>query len=433
MKKIVSLFIVMILCVCSIFTVSADSIEVDFGDVAGKAGDVDVDTYISASDIVALRKVLLGINVPQSKKTIDVNKDDVMDVRDLIRLKKILANAKELYFSQGTTTICGSSADKTSWMYKMNDSGLLVRESDIDLGTGSNTVEIIQLSDFHLVNMSASDFEDPQLSNTYDNRKGAFSNQVRNVQKALEYASYFDAKIVVTGDSIDYLGEGNMSVLKKLFGNLNPIVTVGNHEFRKIWYGNYEDTVDETTRYNALQAGFPYNNIFYHSEVLKNRVMIISMNNGADRNTYQQYYAGTFTYNGKTGTMDTFLAADLATAKEKGYAVLIFEHCPISTGKSEDAAVKILNSTNTTDLYSSYVGGPNLTGTAVDQACYKLITENAALIKGLYSGHIHSHTYSTVKAKLTPESTNFDAEIPQYNISCNAYDNGCALRITLKY
>ena len=65
MKKIVSLFIVMILCVCSIFTVSADSIEVDFGDVAGKAGDVDVDTYISASDIVALRKVLLGIGAQE--------------------------------------------------------------------------------------------------------------------------------------------------------------------------------------------------------------------------------------------------------------------------------------------------------------------------------------------------------------------------------
>ena len=68
MKKIISLLLVLILCFTITTSVHADSIVFDFGDVAGEVGDVDVDTYTTASDLVVLRKILLEISIPQSRK-----------------------------------------------------------------------------------------------------------------------------------------------------------------------------------------------------------------------------------------------------------------------------------------------------------------------------------------------------------------------------
>lgn len=433
MKKIISVLIAVILCFGSMLAVSAESsVNIDFGDIAGKAGDVNVDTYISSSDLALLRKILLGVTKIQSKKTADVNADNVIDIRDMVHLKKIFSNAEKMYFSQGTTTVYGSSADKTGWIYKMNDNGLFVRESDITLGNTGKRLTITHMSDFHLVVNSAADQADAQLATSYNSRKSAFKNQIVNAQKALEFASFAD-KGVITGDVTDYLSEGALTELKTLIGNTSPIVTVGNHEFRKVWYGSYVDTVPEAERYAKLQENWPYNNIYYHSEVLKNKVMLIAMNNGAVEDVFQNYYPGEFTYNGVKGTMDKFLSEDLATAREKGYAVLIFQHCPISTGKEADKSVTSLDGKNTIDLYSKYVGGPDLRCSEVDNAVYKMITENGALIKGIYSGHVHGHYYSEVRAKATSASANYDTVIPQYSLTCNAYDNGSVLKITVNY
>ncbi len=91
MKKILSIFIVVFLCITQ-FTVSAeDAITIDFGDIAGIAGDVDVDTYINTTDLATLKKIMLDVNIPQSEKTADVNEDGKIDVCDLVKLKKLLA------------------------------------------------------------------------------------------------------------------------------------------------------------------------------------------------------------------------------------------------------------------------------------------------------------------------------------------------------
>lgn len=68
-----------------------DNIIFEFGDIAGKAGDVNVDTEINTADLVNLKHALLGRIRLQSKVTADANVDGSVDVRDLVRLKKTLA------------------------------------------------------------------------------------------------------------------------------------------------------------------------------------------------------------------------------------------------------------------------------------------------------------------------------------------------------
>ncbi len=422
---------------------AADSIVVDFGDMAGKAGDVDVDTYITSSDLIVLKQILIGVADAQSEKTADANEDKSVDVRDLVNLKKIMADKEAAYFADGITVLNGSADDLTTYIYKINSSGLTVRESEIVLGDTGREMVLTQLSDFHLIGMTDEDRADEQLATSYANRKTAFPNSLANAKKAMEYASFY-GKTVITGDATDYLSKGSFNLLKAVIGNKDANVAIGNHEFRKVWYGSYMDTIQESIRYNTVQENWPYNNIHYHSEILDNKVMIVVMNNGAIMHSYQNYYAGEFTAtdalgNEMTGTMDKFLAADMATAKEKGYAMLIFQHCAISTGKVEDEAVTSIVGGGTSDFYKRYAGGPDVpepngfTNHAAGNAIYKLITENANIVKGIYTGHVHAHYYTEVLAKSTPDAADYDTVIPQYSLSCNDYDNGNAMKITVKY
>lgn len=102
-RKILALCIAMLLTLSVSLTVNAaDSVVIDFGDVAGKAGDVDVDTYITASDLVMLRKILLGTVEPQSVNTANVNQKGGIDLKDLVRLKKIMVEVFGDFIEYGT-------------------------------------------------------------------------------------------------------------------------------------------------------------------------------------------------------------------------------------------------------------------------------------------------------------------------------------------
>lgn len=430
MKRLISVLLSIVL----LFTVTVtafadDSGEIDFGDIGGVAGDVDVDAYVGTQDMVVLRKILLAVEVAQSKQTADVNSDGAIDVRDLIRLKKIMTDNEKLYYASGITDVCGSEVDKTTWMYRVNSTGLYVREADIVLGDGDNVLEIAQLSDFHLMAVTDEEYaNDEVLQKTYAARKTAFTNYKENAVRAMEFANMYD-QTVVTGDVTDFLSVGSLEMLKEVLGNSDAKVAVGNHEFRKKWYDDYED--DPTTladRYAMLQEYWP-NNIYYYSEVIDEKVMYIVMNNGAGSN-YEKYYAEEFEYNGVTGTMDTFLAADIALAKENGYGVLIFQHTPINTGDSNDHSVAQLTGTGTPGNFTTFVGSDS---EGVDGAVYNLITSNADVVKGVFNGHMHGHYYTEIKAKNSESDTEYNAVIPQYTLTCNAYGAGSALKITIKY
>lgn len=92
LKKFFALLTVFILCFTQVVVSAEDSVVKDFGDIAGVAGDVDVDTKITSLDMVVLRKILLDLAEPQSFVTSDVNGDKKINLRDLVKIKKIMVS-----------------------------------------------------------------------------------------------------------------------------------------------------------------------------------------------------------------------------------------------------------------------------------------------------------------------------------------------------
>ncbi len=346
----------------------------------------------------------------------------------------VFLEAKTLkeYLLKGISTVVGSEKDKTNWVYKINSTGIYVRDVDIDLG-GKNEYTIAHLTDFHLVAMNNDDLLDPQLAKSYLSRKNSFPDAERNARIAMKYASFFD-KTIVTGDAIDYLSVGALDLLNEIIGKTNTLVAMGNHDYRKVWYDTYTDTVPVEERFALCQTKWSHN-IHYHSEIIKDKFMIITMNNGAG-STYENYYSSEFTAkdskgNAKTGTMDKFFADDLKIAKDNGYSVLIFQHSPIWPNSSEPF-YDLINGKNG-NFGNWYIGSSALKQTEIDKKMYNHITENAKIIKGIFCGHTHENYYTKIKSKASPSSISYDSVIPQYVLGLNARLYGNVIKITVKY
>lgn len=91
MKKLISLLLSVIMIFSMATAISAeDAGDIEFGELAGEAGDINVDALINSVDLAQLKKILLGTAQAQVFKTADVNSDGAIDIRDLIKLKKVL-------------------------------------------------------------------------------------------------------------------------------------------------------------------------------------------------------------------------------------------------------------------------------------------------------------------------------------------------------
>jgi hypothetical protein len=68
-------------------------------------------------------------------------------------------------------------------------------------------------------------------------------------------------------------------------------------------------------------------------------------------------------------------------------------------------------------------------------AVYKLITENADIIRGLFCGHYHTSFYMEVEGSY-PDKAGIRKRktIPQYVLECNVYEGytGHVLKITIE-
>lgn len=93
LKRLISFITALILLVGSAVSAeAADSVEFEFGAVSALyIGDVDTDTVLQSSDLVALKKILLSVCEPINRKTADLNFDEKIDILDLVRLKKKLS------------------------------------------------------------------------------------------------------------------------------------------------------------------------------------------------------------------------------------------------------------------------------------------------------------------------------------------------------
>lgn len=79
-----------ILTLIVISTLLVGAIAVSATEVVSGYSDVNLDNETNSSDAVFLRKYLLGDS--DTVVTVDVNGDSSIDIRDLVRLKKILTS-----------------------------------------------------------------------------------------------------------------------------------------------------------------------------------------------------------------------------------------------------------------------------------------------------------------------------------------------------
>ena len=323
---------------------------------------------------------------------------------------------KEAYLNQKKTDIEIEHPYTAFYQY---ENGLMVREVEIEPVTaGLEEVEIVQASDFHFNYCNEQDYEEnnPSTMSTVANR-GLNPNgaSVPQAIKCMEYGSFFD-QTVVTGDALDYLSWGALELTKKYIWDPYPdtLVTLGNHEPVRVM-GLPTDVPDPTTlesRYQILQEHWNHD-IYYTSKVLKDNVMIIQMDNSQNKFWDSQIEK---------------LQADIATAKANGYTVLLFVHVGLYNGNPNDTTIKAIR-TNDTGEYNNlkHVIGYNASGATKE--VYDIITNNADVIKGIFTGHMHDDYYTEIISKT---SDGADATIPQYTLTGSFYEGGHVLKIKVK-
>ncbi len=371
-------------------------------------------------------------------------------------VETVKSQIRDEYLNQEKIDIVGTSADKKTWIYQLKDSKVMVREADIipndyvEGVTDRDPIEIVQVTDLHFNYVNERDYEEayPEILATQAGRNwgrdGAF---VPNAVNSLNYASFAD-QIVVTGDVLDYLSWGCMELTQKHIFDPYPtaMVALGNHEGTRSMQTkpSTPDSEPLAKRLLVLEDNWIHD-IYYYSKVLEDRVMLIQMENGIKASFWDVQVEK--------------LKADLELAREKGYTVLLFFHVPIATNDPAYTDVYPIrrNDTNNTNFYSGdscgkvaatvYSNiGKGTTYTDANSNVYNLIVSNGDIVKGVFAGHYHSDYYVEILAKkpVVDEDGNFvydadtgyqlfeDTKIPQYILTATAYDQGHALKITVK-
>lgn len=292
-------------------------------------------------------------------------------------------------FEMPKNTIVGQEGDN-NWIYRFGENGLIVRETTIDSGRGGEAVEIVQITDAHV---------------------SFFADERIRWKTCLRYAAEYDYT-VATGDLIEGLHTDLTKYLQEsLANNPNTMLTLGNHEWNPT-KGTPEAMAD---RYKLLQEYWPHD-VLYSSVVVKNKVMLIQLDNSQEKFHAEQI---------------SKLKADIQTARDKGYAVLLFYHIPLCTQNPEETAVKALLPSDPSQIHRYNFKTSYLRGTAEDATgqVYEIITANADVIKGAFCGHLHEDLYTEIVAKTADGK---DAVIPQYINHAARYGSGHVLKITVK-
>lgn len=320
-------------------------------------------------------------------------------------------------------TIQGSASDLRTWIYKDADTGLVLRETVIDSGKNDgNIVEIIQASDFHINYCNGEDLQDEELAYTVQCRKwNANARSLVAIDKVMDYASSFE-QLIITGDTLDYLSKGAIELMHQHIWDRLPqtLIALGGHDQLKQMQTKMKDKTPVEERRAFLQQYWKHD-ILYVSKVLKNKVMVIVLDNGSHR--YVQEQADK-------------LQRDISLARREGYVVLIFQHEPISTGNPNDANKECIRKYQweQADFYNVRIGN-DVRDDKITRTVYKMITENGDIIKGLFCGHVHSTFYTEVLASyVDSDNTRHNCVIPQTILVPSVYDDcaGHVMKITVK-
>ena len=335
----------------------------------------------------------------------------------------VLFPQKEVVFMKDFTvkSCVYSSADGCDRL-ALSDDGLHIRDVVIHAGIGQE-IMIGFLSDLHynFCNQHDLDEGDPVIISTLEHRRWlANGASVPTARKCLEFLDDAD-QIILGGDTLDYLSHGAMELMQREIWDKYPgiIATVGGHELARKMQGTVDDPLPRELLIATVRQ-FWKHDIYYTAKLIKDNVLVVGLMNDLSRFNEDQYQK---------------LAADISLAREKGYILLLFAHEPIAT---HDPAHKHITGSDVIMVGDpcafpgNYCDGHTAGGEFSDaptKAMYELITNSADVVKGFFSGHVHSHMYLEIAATL-PDGT--PTVIPQYIHTATAYQGGHLMRILVR-
>lgn len=317
--------------------------------------------------------------------------------------------------------VTGSSKDPNSHVFQIVDNGVQVRYIHIDALKNSNPVNIMQVTDLHFNKLSDRDIAEnnPAIADTRKYRQWARDEStVPNADRVLALADKFDA-VAITGDNIDYLTWGSLDLLKEHVWNVlgsKLIMPLGGHDATRVMEGTVADPTTEESRYEILQQAWQHD-VQYSNKIVGDSVMMVQMNNGDGKYTAEQAEK---------------LAADIKYARENNMVILIFEHEPLATKDPAGAHVTSVTNAQIENFYKNCIGGSKHNDDEATANVYKLITENADVIRGIFCGHYHENYYYEIKASYQSNGKTVDATIPQVILTTNAYKNGTMMVINVQ-
>lgn len=306
--------------------------------------------------------------------------------------------------------------------YRLKKTGQAIIEYVVESGLGGEEVDIAQITDMHLNYCNKEDESDPEIMHTKECRKWVSDGFcAKPIEKAMDAAEYFD-QTVITGDTLDYLSRGALELTKKLIFDRDPnvLVAMGGHDYSKNVETGLPDKLSFSEREQILKNAWIHD-IHYASRVVKNKVIAVAIDNGPGH-----YHPDAISK----------LKADIEKARKEHMIILLFEHEPICTGDKKDEHVPAIwvQYNFSGNFYSDYVCCSEEMSNDTDRAVYKLICENADVIKGVFCGHYHSVFYTEIHGSFTDENGVHEALIPQFATAGNTYfgSGGVVTRIIVK-
>ncbi len=323
---------------------------------------------------------------------------------------------REAYLAQGYEVVVGTPERPETCRKRFLETGLWFGEVTIDSGKGGEPLELVQITDMHFNAFAPEDESNEELMLTRQHRSwNANGASERSAKTAMDYAKLCD-KIIVTGDTWDFLSNGAAEMMERLVWDVSDrvVACIGGHELVRMMQTGEPDRTPLAERL-AIVASRWHNDIHYHSEIIGGKAMIILLDNSRTRYLDCQ--------------IERF-KADLAKAREAKLPVLIFQHEPLATGNPADRELVPFHvcSHKMLDFYDhpGFIGAPSRDTDEATARMLELIKGNCDLIRGIFCGHRHSAFYSEVLCE--------GGRIPQYVLEGNVYDGqaGHIMRITVK-
>ena len=330
------------------------------------------------------------------------------------------------FLNKPSTAVVGDASNPDTYLYKLDENGLIIHRVYVDAGMDEEK-NILLISDIHLSNWNLKDFEEknPIILETIDKRRSTFKREdaFLNIERIMNYAGLFD-KVIVAGDSIDYLTWGALDYVQRYIYNKRPdaLVLLGNHDTKRAIGHCMHDPSSLSSREEMIKTVIK-TDLYYHSEVIGNKVLIVGLNNGTASYTPYQYEK---------------LLTDIEMARENGLSMLVFQHQPICTYNEDEKRVEPIYMSSPSAYRNGFnfcdnrdrAGSP--ASSEETMRVYRLITENADIVKGVFCGHWHNEAYTQIVGSYMQNGEKVTKMIPQYVNDAVSYDNGHMMIITLR-